>query len=161
MGTIFLLPFYLANTSANGCHLCTFLLHCYCQQVCAVTVYSCVVPLSWRACPIPTLPCSLTKTGRSVPARCTLTAPPKPAGTPQHCPVASPKLAGSLQACALPLPCQNQGKYTIHTGAGFSFATYLEAIEELSGNVGQNMSSLHTLSLQLAGTSQKGANILV
>lgn len=51
-----------------------------------------MVPLSWRACPIPTLPCSLIKTGRSVPARCTLTALPMPAGTPQHC----PKLAGSL-----------------------------------------------------------------
>lgn len=138
--------------------MCTFLLHHYCQQVCAVTVYSCVLPLSWRAYPIPTLPSSLSKTGRSVPAWCTLQSQQVYPSSVQW-PHQSWQVHSS--PVPLPLPCQSQWECAIHTGAGFSFATHLVATEELSGNIGQDMSSLHTLSLQLAGTSQKGAYILI
>ena len=48
-------------------------------------------------------------------------------------------------------------------GAGFRFATHLEATEVHSGNVGWGTPSLYfpSASLQLAGTSQKRAYILI
>lgn len=82
----------------------------------------------------------------------------------QHSLVASPKLAGVLQPCTVPLPCQSQQECAVHTEASFSFATLPEAMEELLGNKHRQRDlSLHSLltSLQLSGTSQKGAYTLV